>query len=74
MHIERENMKMLRKMHEILRQTSSELTGGGPSSPKLRSLNSDSRRAELTRIMESNLVRNGYGSLTVARFDGTPRI
>ncbi len=54
MHIERENMKLLRKMHEILHATNPEFELGDQAGP--RSLNIGARRADLTRIMEENLV------------------
>lgn len=52
--IERDNMKLLRKMHEILHQTNPAFESSGPVGP--RSLNIVARRADLTRIMEENLV------------------
>lgn len=54
MHIERENMKLLRKMHEILHATNPDFEMAEQAGP--RSLNIGARRADLTRIMEENLV------------------
>jgi len=48
-------MKLLRKMHDILHTTNPDFESSEPPGP--RSLNIGVRRADLTRIMEENLVR-----------------
>jgi hypothetical protein len=52
--IERENMKLLRKMQSILMHTNPAFAENRPAGP--RSLNIGARRAEMNRITADNLV------------------